>query len=329
MNRILKLSILLAALLGAMGAARAQMSPLPGFPPGTFQNRAALDAGGVAAYAGPGDVVGGAFMWGSCARVYSLAKASTSTSMCDLVQGPSGASPGTAVGTLRGSATGFVDLTGYFAGSVTPATACGLITGGCTVAKVYDQIGGTAGWSNATNSQQPALVFSSLNGLPGMVGVSANITNMLGTALVADIPVPYFYASVYKKTGTAAESVTIGYNGSDSSMGTGVSANTAQIKGSLSTAFTATAADNTFHSQIGLANGASPNSVLNIDGTETTGSTDANNIPTGAPPRILRGNGCCSIDGTVMEVGQWNANISGPNRTALNSNMHGANGYNF
>jgi hypothetical protein len=41
--RILKLSILLAVLLGAIAPADAQ-SPIRNFPPGTFQNRAAIDA---------------------------------------------------------------------------------------------------------------------------------------------------------------------------------------------------------------------------------------------------------------------------------------------
>ncbi|SDJ61775.1 MULTISPECIES: hypothetical protein [Bradyrhizobium] len=43
--RILKLSILLAVWLGAVGPVSGQMSPIPGFPPGAFQSRAALDAG--------------------------------------------------------------------------------------------------------------------------------------------------------------------------------------------------------------------------------------------------------------------------------------------
>jgi hypothetical protein len=35
---------LLAAIVGGSGPAHSQMSPIPGFPPGTFQNRAAIDA---------------------------------------------------------------------------------------------------------------------------------------------------------------------------------------------------------------------------------------------------------------------------------------------
>ena len=58
------------------------------------------------AYQGPGDVVSGATAWGSCARVYNASKASTSTSLCDLVAVTGGA----VVCTLRGTASGFVDL---------------------------------------------------------------------------------------------------------------------------------------------------------------------------------------------------------------------------
>jgi hypothetical protein len=51
-------------------------------------------------YQGPGDIVSGALIWGSCSRVYSLALASTSASLCDLVDTSVGS---TAVCTLRGS----------------------------------------------------------------------------------------------------------------------------------------------------------------------------------------------------------------------------------
>src|ERR1700688_359277 len=88
--------------------------------------------------------------------------------MCDLVQGSSGASPGTAVGTLRATTAGTVDLSAYFAGSVTPAAACAAITGGCVVSNQYDQSGSSHPLAVAVVADMPALVFSGLNGLPVM-----------------------------------------------------------------------------------------------------------------------------------------------------------------
>jgi len=46
MRKLFTVWIVLAAIVAPVAAASAQMSPIPGFPPGTFQNRAALDAGG-------------------------------------------------------------------------------------------------------------------------------------------------------------------------------------------------------------------------------------------------------------------------------------------
>lgn len=105
-----------------------------------------------ATYQGPGDVVSGATAWGSCARVYNASLASTSTSLCDLVASTGGA----AVCTLRGSSSGKVDLAASYCAGTTPSAACAAASGGsCKVSKVYDQIGATGGFVQATLANMP------------------------------------------------------------------------------------------------------------------------------------------------------------------------------
>jgi len=96
---------LLTFLIALATTVFAVVSPVSaqGFNGGGFN----VGLGPFAPYQGPGDVItSGWLYWGSCAYVFKASLASTSTSMCDLEQGPSGASPGTAVGTLRGQRMG-------------------------------------------------------------------------------------------------------------------------------------------------------------------------------------------------------------------------------
>src|SRR5450631_3562536 len=74
-------------------------------------------------YIGPGNIAfngssANVKAFWSCSRVVDVAHASTSTSLCDLVDN---AAPTVVICTLRGTTSGFVDLTAYCPGSVTPA----------------------------------------------------------------------------------------------------------------------------------------------------------------------------------------------------------------
>src|SRR3981081_854042 len=117
--RILKLSILLAALFG--GSSPSSAGCVIG---GDVWG--GVCGGAAPSYQGPGDVVSGALIWGSCARAYSSAQASTAISFCDLV---ASGFPTVTLFTLRGSSAGIVDLSAYFPGSVTPAAKCATATG--------------------------------------------------------------------------------------------------------------------------------------------------------------------------------------------------------
>jgi hypothetical protein len=279
-----RLVLALAFCLALAGGAQAQggMGPGPGMVHSTGSS-----------YSGPGDVVSGALAWGSCARVYNVSLASTSTSLCDLVDTSVG---GTAICTLRGSSTGFVDLAGsYCTGSTTPAAACAAAAGGaCRVSKVYDQIGGTSGWINATNGQRPVLTFSAQNGLPGLTGTAAANTSLTTSST---------FTQAQPWTLVAAAKRTANFTTSQSLMGS---------SGALNDCMSYTTSANT-------AGFTSDGSAATI----TLGVFSANTS------RIMRCAGGLSLDGVWLEGGLWPSGFDGTQRTNMNSNIHGASGYNF
>jgi hypothetical protein len=62
---IRRLSLAAVLTLALVSPGHAQSPTLPGFPPGVFQSRAALDTAAAAAYQGPGDLVSGWTAWWS------------------------------------------------------------------------------------------------------------------------------------------------------------------------------------------------------------------------------------------------------------------------
>ncbi len=307
-------------------------SPIRAFPPGVFQNRAAMDAAPIVGYQGPGDIVSGALAWGSCSRVYSVSLASTSTSMCDLVDTATGT---VAICTLRGSSTGFVDLAGsYCVGSTTPATACAAAAGGaCRVSKVNDQIGGTSGWINATNSTRPTLTFSAINGLPGITCTAAAnsllaTSTTFGSGGTVAISSPFTWVAVAERNNnTGVEQSVLGWTTSPNGLlGFNNAAATAVVTADNASKVTlGSVADNAFHAMIGIVN-STTTGVLAVDGIENTGTT-ATSVPANVTSRLCRSAGGISLDGFIMEAGLWGSAIT--NRSGLNSNMHGTSGYNF
>lgn len=279
----------------------------------------------VATYQGPGDIVSGATMWGSCARAYNAAYANGTNPLCDLVAVTGGA----AVCTLRVLTTGFVDLAASYCAGTTPAAACAAASGGsCKVTKVYDQTGNGNHWTNATLSSMPALTFSALGGLPGMTFAIAS-SSLLATGNTT-VSFPFSASTVAERTGSTAAvncilcGPTISYQ-----FGLQNSANTALL--SFTGSITATANDSAFHALQGVDAGTSgASSVLTVDGSDTTGTTAASGW-SAQVIRLGRGNSCCTLGGVIMEAGIWsNTTFSGTNRTDLNTNQHGsANGYNF
>lgn len=252
--------------------------------------------------------------------------------MCDLVAVTGGA----AVCTLRATTTGYVDLTAYCPGSLTPAAACAAASGGsCRLTKLYDLVAGTNPFIQATLANMPNVVFSTLNGLPAVQCVSANSTNLTTTSTVT-IAQPYYLTAVYERTASFTSLASaLGVSGLSMVFGSNTSANNALLT-SASPSLLATMSDGTgpsdfthFHSMIGIANNTT--SVLTIDGADTSGSAGALGI-TALGLRFCRGNAVATPDGYVMEgyFGPSATSLSSGDRTAINSNQHSAtSGYNF
>lgn len=275
------------------------------------------------AFQGAGDIVAGATSWGSCARVYTAAQASTATSLCDLKDKTTGT---VAICTLRGSSTGFVDLAGtYCTGSTTPAAACAAAAGGsCIVSKVYDQTVNGNHFTQATVGLMPGLLFSALGGLPGMTGLTANSTQLpTGNITVAQ---PLTMSVVALKTGSTAAGGILANPNAATRIGFVTGPNQMEFNGG--TGVTVAATDGSFHAMTGVFNGAS--GAYNIDGTDVTSQNFGAGGFAAAPIRFFRNNGGATMSGTIMEGGVWPSAFTTQNRTDMNTNQHSlANGYNF
>lgn len=277
----------------------------------------------VAAYQGPGDIVTGASAWGSCARVYNAAGASTATSLCDLVAVTGGA----AVCTLRGTSTGFVDLAASYCAGTTPSAACTAASGGsCKVTKIYDQSGSGNHWTQATLASMPGLTFSALNGLPG-INCSGGTNALLVTAGNVTASQPFTFSIVAKATNSTGGGVIGGAGGTDADVAFGNAVLGMGVAASLT--FSGAATANVFHAGQGLSAAGVGASVINIDNTETTGTLTS--VIGASALRVCRnGSGGASLVGIMMEIGLWaTTGFSGTQRTNVNANEHGTNGYNF
>jgi hypothetical protein len=300
----------LLTFLIALGAAVfAVVSPVSaqGFNGGGFNT----GLGPFASYLGPGDeITTGWFTWASCAIAFNAASASTSTSACDLVQGSTGASPGTAVGTLRLTAAGTVDLSAYFAGSVTPAAACAAITGGCVSSQQYDQSGNSHPLVQATVANMPPVVFSGLNGLPVLNYPSVKVSSTAATTSAAQ---PFTFTAVYIRPGTAAGGIIGGSNVTVYLAGA-TSANKVQINGGIEVDETAT--DNVWHAVQGQASGSSNNCALNVDGTDTGGLSCSNSGFSSSQISLGRTN-AVQLTGSIAAAGVLLATTTPTQRNAV------------
>jgi hypothetical protein len=275
-------------------------------------------------FQGIGDVSGAALAYYSCARVYSQAKASTSTNLCDLVAVTGGA----AVCTLRGSSSGYTDLTAYCPGSLTPSAACAAASGGsCLVSKAYNQVnpGTLDANTDGTLADDPAMNFSGLNSLPMIQCRTANASNLLSSTTTQATPLSFSF--VGEKVTTVNSGGLIGSNGNPPGI-IGGGTNLVGITSNGTNTVTQTASDNSYHAVQALIASNTTNSFISVDGSASgTGNAGTTGYSTSAIA-ICRGNGLRS-NANIMEAMVW-ASDQSANFTAINSNQHSAsNGYNF
>jgi hypothetical protein len=264
------------------------------------------------AYVGPGDVVSGATAWASPARAYNAAYATGSNPCMDLVD-QAGANPIT----INILSTGFVDVTSINNWVTAHSVSTILVT------KLYDQTGNGRHFTQATLGNMPPLGMSAINGLPGLLTANATVSLLVSPNVT--VAQPFTLSAVGKRTAVAASSVTlIGAAASSVALGWLNAANEPIF--SAGSTLNGVGADGSFHALQGVGNGAS--SVLTTDGTDVTGVAGANTFSAEAI-RLVRGGGFTTPDGYTMEAGLWPIGFNGTQRTNMNANQHGTNGYNF
>lgn len=260
-------------------------SPIPGFPPGVFQNRAAIDGGSVA-YVGPGDLDTFSAWWGL--RGYATAYAGNAANIC---------TPLDAV---------CLDVT-IVSGNLNTTTlgtlACNNSTTICTAKTLYDQTGNGNDVTQATSGLRPVYIApGAANGctttaFPCLSLTRASAQRLRGT--ITTVTQPYTISGVAKRTGsTTSFNPVIAGNGFGLFFTNAVN-NAIIYAGTISGTVGAT--DNAFHAMNGTFNNAS--SALMVDGADTTGLTTglgsfANAISIGDD-----GVGTNSLDGRFVEGG--------------------------
>src|SRR4029077_7946560 len=162
------------------------------------------------------------------------------------------------------------------------------------------------------------------NSLPATKYVSASGTLLTSTTTFTLTP-PWAGGGVLERTSGTALGTLLGANTSSMNFGVFSSANQAAQNGSSAGANTQT--DNAFHAYI--SNQLSGSAVLTVDGSDTTVSTGQTSSALAL--RYGRGSGGATPDGLIMEVWVYpsSTTLSSGQKTSLNSNIHGTNGYNF
>lgn len=252
-------------------------------------------------YVGPGDLSLGTVYAYYGMRAYSAAVATALTNAIQLRRASDGSTmniPLTAAGNLN---TG------------TAATFCAATS--CFVQTLYDQTGNGHNLTAASNLI--AYTSSCINSKPCANNPNASAFLLAGLSTHAQ---PYTFIAVGERTGrfTSAQTITATDDGSHPSrINWAASANTFHMEGAST--ISATATDSVWHVFLGMFNGASPNSVLAIDGVETTGGVGTG--LSGASIQVMYDNGNSNLmSGNWTESIIYLSTISSANRTAYCQN---------
>jgi hypothetical protein len=208
-------------------------------------------------------------------------------------------------------------------------TFCAATT--CFLTEIFDQSGanGCSGapcnLTQATTVEQAQIVTSGCglgtSTLPCIVGATNNwIFTSAGPAALSQ---PFTQSVVAERTANFTTEMTPFSTGGAAKQAIGftTSANTAFVgELGLTSIITATAADSAWHSLIGVSNGASPNSILSVDGVSTTGTTvGITNVFTAM---LAESNGVNALNGFMTEAIMWSTALSSANLTALCHNQY-------
>jgi alpha-L-arabinofuranosidase B-like protein len=262
-------------------------------------------------YIGPGNINSGANVWYGL-RGYNAAYAVTGT--------------GKAVNVRRDSDNATQDIVILPNGHIDMAT---LITfagvANLFVTKWYDQSGNGADLTQITAANQPSFLLDVGDGLPGVSFNQTASNQGFNPATITSTSLTYLSGVVKRTTVGNFPSFISQYdavlNTSGNNLGwNSTVANSARIDSSAQ--IVATMSDNAFHSIQGLI--ASASSVLNIDGTETTGNAGAGVTYTKVIIGSYMTNGGASLPqamvGVIREAGGWAATPNSTIRAAIHTN---------
>lgn len=260
--------------------------------------------GGGPVYSGPGDVVSGASMWWGL-RAYNAAYIgnklinviqTSNSHTCDILAASNGG-----LGNTANCSTGGDN-------GQSAASFCGST---CNIDEAYDQTGNGNHILQATQSFQPLLVFNCIGALPCLqftngevLTAGANFTPATGVLSLSTVGNRASGTGITSFVKETPSNRFVGNNGVANKWALVATGN-----------FAVTATDASWHAGNAVTNGTS--SVVNIDGSETTGSLTANTTA-GAP--VVGANSGTAMD--WAEAGAWdNVAFTGTQRTNLCHNQ--------
>lgn len=294
-----RLGLALAFWAALAGSVCAQGGMGPG--PGTVHST------GGGGFTGPGDVVSGALAWYSCSRGYNTADTANACNVC-----------------LPADTT-CADITLSAGIAVVPGSlsTCNITTVICTVKTAYDKSGNSRNVTNATIANRPTFrPAMASNGcpttaLPCMLFVASSSQQLLYTPAVTQAQ-PVTVSVVYIRGSASGDVVYAG--------GPLVGASNNVVRMNAGTIVDTTATNGSWHAAQAIFNGAS--SAAYVDGGSSTGlNAGATTITQGfyLGAAVVSAN----FDGYLAEAGIWPSAFNGTQAGDMNTNQHGANGYNF
>lgn len=325
---------LVSAILAAV-LLSAQTPMLPGFPPGTFQSRAALDATtGGGSFVGLGDLSLSVTII-SYHGVRCFKKTSTAF-IADITDSATGTTTGTRLkcdgagnvvavigSTCATSTGGFAFVTGGACSTL--ATTC---TIACNVLTLYDQTGNTncsgsvCDITQAINASRPSFLPNTQNGY----GVMRSANSLMGSATgLSTFSQPISVSAVAgKRTDTSGGSMFMG-GFSGVIIGYFSGANTGDVNAGANATFTMS--DNVYHSLQAVVNGSSSQACVDSSACNT-GLVSGSGTLTSNPVQMFNWFSNNAFD--EMEGALFSGAFSGGDITAITNNQHSAtSGYNF
>lgn len=276
-----------------------------------------------AAYVGPGDVIGSASMFWSCARAYNAAYATSNGKLCNIRRTSDGHTCDLLAATT--GAPGVIGncSTGGDNGS-TLTTWLNATTG--FVVTAYDQTaggncGGSCDVTQATSANQPQILTSGCATVTGgaycMKFTAASSMQLISTGSAAISQASGISEEVVAEATSSASVYGVLVADTTNNLGMYFHLTGANLLGLFINggSFSQTATDAAAHAGVGAVTAAGTSSVMNVDGSENTGTLGT----LGFNGHAVLGsfNGGDYLDGQISEAGVWVGTWSAGQRTSM------------